>query len=687
MTPGETGPAGAARIAPVPYRPPVTAPVGGPRRPGPLAGVLVLAAAVIAAAIVFFLVLRGVNLEITPTPDTLDVEGGFGFAIGAGRLLLPGEYVVVASREGYQTLRAPFAVGEAEQQTFRFELQRLPGKLSLVSDPPGAEVFIDDSARGLTPLADLELAPGAHRLLLRAPRYRAHEAELQIEGGGVVQTVSVKLEPGWAPVAFRSRPAGAEIRVDGVMLGRTPQTVDISAGEHVLELVLAGYQTWRDRFSVRPNEPLNLAEIRLQAARGNLQLRSKPTGAAVTLNGEFRGQTPLDLSLAPDRTHQLRLSAPGHQPAERSVQLAAEQTQELAIALEPILGEVVLAIEPADAAVKIDGQALAPGTRRLQLTAVPHRIEVTKPGFATQTAAVTPRPGLEQRVEVRLLSDADTRAARVPARTTSQSGLQFVLVKPGAFTMGSERGTQGRQANEAQRKVRLTRPFYLATTELSNVQYRRFASAHSSGIHMRQSLDNERQPVARVSWEDAVRYCNWLSTQDGLPAAYEPQGTSFKLVQPVNTGYRLPSEAEWEWAARFAGGRDQRYPWGDSMPPPEKSGNFADRSAEGLVAQALSSYDDGFPVAAAVGSFAAGPLGLVDIGGNVAEWVHDRYTGVPSLGGTEAIDPFGPDTGDDRVVRGSSWAHGTLIQLRLAYRDFARGGRQDVGFRVARYAE
>ena len=687
MTPADPAPAGAARIAPIPYQPPVTAPGGGSRRPGPLTGLLVLAALVIAAATGLFLFLRGVNLEITPPPDTLDVEGGFGLALGAGRLLLPGEYVVVASREGYETLRAPFTVGEAEQQTFRFELQRLPGKLSLVSDPPGAEVFIDDSARGRTPLTGLELAPGAHRLLLRAPRYRAHEAELQIEGGGVVQTLNVKLEPGWAPVAIRSRPAGAEIRVDGVVLGRTPQTIDLGAGEHALELVLAGYQTWRDRFSVRANEPLNLAEVQLQAARGNLQLRSTPSGAAVTVNGEFRGQTPLGLSLPSDRTHQLRLSAPGHQPAERSVQLAAEQAQELAITLEPILGEVVLAIEPADAAVKVDGQALAPGTRRLQLTAVPHRIEVSKPGFATQTASLTPRPGLEQRVEVSLLSDADARAARVPARTTSQSGLQFVLVKPGAFTMGSERGTQGRQANEAQRKVRLTRPFYLATTELSNAQFRKFASAHSSGIHMRQSLDNERQPVARVSWEDAVRYCNWLSAQDGLPAAYEADGASFKLVQPFNTGYRLPSEAEWEWAARFASDRALRYPWGDAMPPPEKSGNFADRSAEGLVPQVLSGYDDGHPAASAVGSFAPGPLGLLDIGGNVAEWVHDRYTGVPSLGGAESTDPFGPETGEDRVVRGSSWAHGTLIQLRLAYRDFGRGGRQDVGFRVARYAE
>lgn len=677
----------AERIAPVVYQAPGSAPGGKRRGPGTLVGVLGAIVLLILLATLLFTLARAVRFEISPAPDSLNLVGGFGLAIGDGRLLLPGDYSLSARRAGYQDLQAAFTVTDADQQTFRFDLKRLPGKLSLVSDPPSAEVFVDDNARGVTPLADLELATGSHRLLLRAPRYQAYEAEVIVEGGGVAQTVSAKLEPGWAPVSIASSPAGAEILVDGAVVGRTPQTIEVGAGNHELNLKLAGYQTWRDHFTVRASQPLKLADARLVAASGNLRITSEPVGAAVTVDGDFRGPTPLSLALGPGRTHQLRFSAPGYQPAERNIELGAEQSQDLRITLEPILGAVVLAIEPADAQVRIDGRALDAGTTRLQLTAIPHRVEVAKAGFTTQSTTVTPRQGLEQRVEVKLASDAEVQAARMPARAESKSGLKFVLIKPGAFTMGTERGTQGRQANEAQRKVRLTRPFYLATTEVSNSQFRQFDSRHSSGIHLRNTLDNLGQPTARVSWEDAARYCNWLSAQDGLPVAYVEDGASFKLAQPVNTGYRLPSEAEWEWAARFASGDALRYPWGASMPPPEKSGNFGDRSAEGQVPQTLSDYDDGFPVASPVGSFAASALGLFDVGGNVAEWVHDHYTGVPSLGGAEIADPFGPETGDDRVVRGSSWAHGTLIQLRLAYRDFSNGGREDVGFRVARYAQ
>ncbi|MGQ0618448.1 MAG: PEGA domain-containing protein [Panacagrimonas sp.] len=677
-----------ARITPVAYQPPSSSgPVGGRGRRGPVVWVLAAMGLLLALAVLLFALTRAVRLEITPDPDSLNLDGGFGLVIGEGRLLLPGDYSLIARRQGYEDLAASFTVTNADQQTFRFELKLLPGRLTLVSDPPGAEVFVDDNPRGTTPLADLELAAGPHRLLLRAPRYQAYEAEVLMEGGGVAQTVNAKLEQGWAPVSIASRPGGAEILVDGAVVGRTPQTVEVGAGAHELTLQRAGYQTWRDRFTVRAGEPLKLAEAKLVPASGNLRISSEPAGAAVTVNGEFRGQTPLSLSLAPGRSHRLRLSAPGHQPAERSLEFTPEQSQDLRVVLEPILGAVVLAIEPADAKVSIDGRAIEAGTTRLQLTAVAHRVEVAKAGFATQSTTVTPRPGLEQRVEVKLASDADAQVARAPASATSQSGLKFVLIKPGAFTMGSERGTQGRQANEAQRKVRLTRPFYLATTEVSNAQFRMVTAEHSSGIHMRNTLNNEGQPVARVSWEDAVRYCIALSAQDGLPAAYVEDSGSFKLVQPVNTGYRLPSEAEWEWAARFAGGEVLRYPWGGSMPPTDKSGNFADRGADGLVPQVLSNYDDGYVVASPVGSFAASRLGLFDIGGNVAEWVHDRYTAVPSLGGTELADPFGPDTGEFRVIRGSSWAHGTLIQLRLAYRDSGDGGRQDVGFRVARYAQ
>ena len=678
------------RIAAVPYRPPGAGDVRATsaRNGLPVVALLIgalLLVAVLAGGFLFFA--RAVQFDVVPATANVNLDGGIGLPMGSHYLLLPGNARVQASAEGYEDLSADVVIGEAPQQTLRFEMKLLPGSLTLVTEP-AAEVFIDGNPRGTTPMPAFELAAGTHQLLLRAPRYQAHQAELKIEGGGVAQTVKIDLVPGWAPVSLSSSPAGATILVDGQPQGQTPQTLELGAGPHAISLQLAGHATWRDSITVTANQPLQLPEARLQAAQGTVKVTSTPSGASVRVGSEFRGQTPLDLKLAPGKPVRVQVTAPGHRAAEREVEVAAEASDALAFTLEPVLGSLTLDVQPADATVKVDGKLVPVGTTQLELVTVAHKVEATKPGYTTWTNTVTPRPGFEQRVEIRLASEAEARAARSPAKASSKAGPNLVLVQPGAYTMGTPRGEQGRQANEAQRPVKLTRAFYLSATEISNAQYRKFAASHSSGIIKRETLDNDRQPVARVSWMDAARYCNWLSQQDGLPAAYKEEGDTMKLVEPMTTGYRLPSEAEWEWAARFAGGSTpQRYSWGSGFPPPPKSGNFADPTAEAFVPQVLAGYEDGYAAASPVGSFAANALGLFDLGGNVAEWVHDAYNATLPIDPPEVVDPFGPASGTDRVIRGSSWMHGRLVELRLAFRDLGREPRPDLGFRVARYAE
>ena len=115
-------------------------------------------------------------------------------------------------------------------------------------------------------------------------------------------------------------------------------------------------------------------------------------------------------------------------------------------------------------------------------------------------------------------------------------------------------------------------------------------------------------------------------------------------------------------------------------------GNFADLRISDTLAETVPRYDDQYRGSAKVGSFAPFPEGFYDLGGNVAEWTNDYYAVYPGDSTRLVTEPFGPDKGKHYVVRGSSWRHGNITELRLSYRDYSRAARSDIGFRLARYA-
>ncbi len=641
------------------------------------------------AVAVFLFTARAVSIDVDPVSADVRIAGGLiKLRFGERVLMWPGEYRLLLSAEGYADAREVIRVTREPSQDFSFALKKLPGRLVVLTEQQTlAAVMIDGKPVGQTPTAEIELPAGPHQLSLQAERYLPFAAEVEVDGLGLRQEYIASLQPGWADVQVTSVPEGATVSIGDEDLGTTPGSIPVMAGGRELVVQLDGYKIWRQLLTVEAGQQLSLPPIELQPADGLLTVTSKPAGAAVSIDGRYRGSTPVEAELAPGRSYEVIVSKPGFSTEKRRVSLDSRKGKSIQVSLEARVGEVVIRPLPKDAEVLVDGRSLGTGEQRLSLPARSTAVVVRRAGYADYNDEITPKPGLPQVLEVRLLTEAQAVLAATPNVLSTSQGGQLRLVQPGELQMGAPRREQGRRPNESRRKVSLTRSFYLGLYEVTNTEFREFETQHTSGAEKFRELGVGDHPAVLVSWEQAVSFCNWLSDREDLPRAYEVQDGKFRLVSPPTTGYRLPTEAEWVWAARYSGGgRKLKYPWGERMPPTTASGNFADRSARGIVANVLAGFDDGFPVTSPVGKFTASPLGLFDLGGNAAEWVHDLYT-VYSGSAGDGSDPMGPDEGQYHVIRGSSWRHASISELRFAYRDFGDRGRLDVGFRLARYAE
>ena len=644
-----------------------------------------------ALAMLFLFTARSVEISVDSTAPADVSLGGLHLPFGGRYLLRPGEYSLDISAPGYEPLATSVTVTKADSQRFEFSLQPRPGLVEIRSQPPGATVSLDGEPLGDTPLAALELAPGEYQLALSHPRYLPVTTTLSVTGRGKSETIEQVLAPAWAAVDISSEPAGAEILVDGEPVGLTPATLELLQGERQLLLRLPGFASWQRTLAVTAGEDTELDTVQLLPAAGILELSSTPSGANVTLDGEFQGQTPLSLNLEPDRAQRLMLTRPGYRRHSETVQLAAGVSERKAITLAAQLGAIDLQVSPPEAEVRVNGRLLGRGSQSLSLPAVEHRVEVSLAGYRSSSQRLTPRPGLEQRIDIALQTEQEAKLSKLQPEITTALGQTLRLFIPGEsgpaeFTMGASRREPGRRANEVLRPVNLRRMFYLQTTEVTNAQFRQFLASHNSGQVQGNSLNREHQPVAQVSWQQAAQFCNWLSRREGLEPFYTQAQGIVTGFNAASTGYRLPTEAEWSWAARVDGERLLTYPWGDTFPPTAAVENYADSSSAYVTGRTISGYNDGQVVSATVGSFPANHHGLFDLGGNVAEWVHDVYQIAPANAAAET-DPTGPQSGDNYVIRGASWALGRLSELRLSYRDYGQAGRDDVGFRIARYAE
>jgi formylglycine-generating enzyme required for sulfatase activity len=312
-------------------------------------------------------------------------------------------------------------------------------------------------------------------------------------------------------------------------------------------------------------------------------------------------------------------------------------------------------------------------------------------------------------------SSAAVAAGPAPAAATRQIansiGMKLVLIPAGEFTMGSRESAEDTAAffnktyggddlkadvfqdEHPQHRVRITRPFYLGAYHVTRGQFRQFVAdtgyeteaergdkkgaygwnpdRKEFGFNKKYSWQNtgfeqtDEHPVVNVSWDDAMAFCKWLSRKEGIT-------------------YRLPTEAEWEYACRA--GTTTRYYSGDDPETLAKVGNVADAAAKAKFPawNYTIKASDGYVFTSPVGSFQPNAFGLYDMHGNACQWCADWY-GEKYYDASPADDPTGPDSGHYRVLRGGSWNYRSCI-TRSAYRDWIAPDYRygNSGFRVAR---
>ena len=268
-------------------------------------------------------------------------------------------------------------------------------------------------------------------------------------------------------------------------------------------------------------------------------------------------------------------------------------------------------------------------------------------GSAQRVAPATPTVPAPSALSV------DEEHARYPTFSSETIDEEFVLIPSGSFTMGST--SSGAAANEQPTaKVNLTR-FFISRHPITNEQYELFDPSHRS---KRLVKADKRHPVVYVSSLEAIKFCQWLSSRE-------------------RKRYRIPSEAEWEFAARGSDGRT--YPWGETTARGDLA-NFAD--ANTAFAWSDRAVNDGFAETSPVGSFPRGasPFGVEDMAGNVWEWCSDFYEAYKI---SERTNPPGPRAGSQRILRGGSWKS-RFNSLRASARSFnaPNFAANDVGFRV-----
>ena len=524
------------------------------------------------------------------------------------------------------------------------------GSLKVTTNPPGATVSLESDGRTLTsPCEITKIASGEHYINIISPRYSSHRQKVVIQDGQVA-TLNVSLEARFAQVSIITLPE-ATISINGEQRGVGGFVGDLGEGIYDVEVSLAQHRSVTRQIEVVAKQPQSIT-LNPTPIYGLLDVISNPLDAQVMINGKSYGTTPTTIENLLIGDYDVVVSKDGCATETRKVTITENNLSTIEVVL-PQGKELTILSDASGDDVYIDGVKQGVTPLKATLSFGVHQVELRRGDKKVGKQISVTTTGGDNSVTMGFGLKPQWSAEVTPKQKQILEKLvnNMVKVEGGTFTMGatSEQGTSDPYDEEyPTHQVTLT-DFYIGKYEVTQEEWEAVMGKNPS------YFKGSHRPVEKVSWKDCRDFISKLNRLTGM-------------------NFSLPTEAQWEYAAR--GGKKS------------KGYKYSGNNTIGDVAwYRVNAYDVGSSSSNygthTVGTKAPNELGIYDMSGNVYEWCSDRYG---SYSSSSQTNPTGPSTDSFRVFRGGSWinrARDCLVSFR--YGDFPDFRDYNLGFRLVAY--
>jgi len=533
--------------------------------------------------------------------------------------LSPGSRKIVIAKEGFAKKEWIFPTSMEAGTVYKIELVTAGAKLeditvNIITTPPGATVFIDNIDKGTD--KQQKISVGNHELRLVKSGYETTLAKIAVSADKTMFEYTLKeVDP--VSVLISSTPTEAEIILDNQSKGNTDKGLFLFPGSYQLELKKNGYLPSKAQIEVKSNGE-NKFNYKLTKNSSSLKLAVTPPNARVLINKEdYSSQSNIELSPG---TYKIEISKSGYKSASETMELKLGEPLNKSYNLEAIAGKLQVSVTPADAEISLVGVQNqnwkgAKIIKGIQIGS--YTITAKATGYQTLTKNITVSENQTAIVDLALVKAGGKTSSKVVEKVvepvveipkSDAPAIEMVLVQGGTFKM--EEGTIFKDVMD----VTLS-DYYIGKYEVTQKEWTMIMGSNPS------NFKGDDLPVDQVGWDDCQEFIRKLNDKTGKK-------------------YRLPTEAEWEYAAK-GGNKSHGY---------EYSGSNDVRTVGWCYGQ-FDNPGRGFGPPRPVGQKQANELGIYDMSGNAFEWCSDWYDDYNSGSYT---NPQGPTSGSSRVYRGGN---------------------------------